>query len=138
MGTLLEDLCTFIIISRWIYIRMRNVSKVVEKETLIFCSVILSWKSHNLWDTLEKYGRAWLATDGNIIWHMLFACWITKARIQAHTLRVCCTYGFSVARVITWMCFNVTFIHNLRVLFTLFLYVHNILFFCYVWQNRVE
>ena len=28
---------------------------------------------------MEKYGRAREATDGNIIWRMRVACWITKA-----------------------------------------------------------
>jgi len=27
---------------------------------------------------VEKYGRDRLATDGNIIWGMHFACWINK------------------------------------------------------------
>ena len=27
---------------------------------------------------MEKYGRAGLATDDNIIWRMRFACWIPK------------------------------------------------------------
>jgi len=40
-------------------IGMRNVSKVVEKETLILCAVTFLWKSCYLWGTLEKYGRAW-------------------------------------------------------------------------------
>ena len=28
---------------------------------------------------MEKYGRHRQATDGNIIWRMRIACWITKA-----------------------------------------------------------
>jgi hypothetical protein len=28
---------------------------------------------------VEKYGTAGKATDGNIIWPMRFACWITNA-----------------------------------------------------------
>jgi hypothetical protein len=30
-------------------------------------------------DNVEKYGKGRQATDGNIIWHMRIACWITKA-----------------------------------------------------------
>jgi hypothetical protein len=37
------------------------------------------WKSRHLWDNVEKYGRDRQATDDNIIQHMHFACWITKA-----------------------------------------------------------
>jgi hypothetical protein len=28
---------------------------------------------------MEKYGRARYATDDNVILHMHFACWVTKA-----------------------------------------------------------
>ena len=35
-------------------------------------------KSCRLWDNVAKYGRAWQATDDNIIRHMRFACWVTK------------------------------------------------------------
>jgi hypothetical protein len=28
---------------------------------------------------MEEYGNAQQATDGNIMWHMRFACWVTKA-----------------------------------------------------------
>lgn len=33
---------------------------------------------------VERYGRARKVTDANIVWHMLFACWISKA-IGAHS-----------------------------------------------------
>jgi len=36
-------------------------------------------KMCHLWDNVEKYGRAIKATDDNIIWHMHFERWITKA-----------------------------------------------------------
>jgi hypothetical protein len=41
-----------------------------------------------------KYGRTKQATDDNIIRHMGFACWITRA---TDTLRVCCPYCFCTA-----------------------------------------
>jgi hypothetical protein len=80
-GTLHENLCTFMIISRWILLRMRNVpDKIVEKiKTHILCSKTFSRKSFHLWDNVEKYGRARQFTDDNIIRRMRFACWITKA-----------------------------------------------------------
>jgi hypothetical protein len=88
MGTLHEDLCTFVMICRWILLRMRNVSdKIVEEiKTHILCPIIFFLqKSCRLWDNVEKYGRARQATDGNIIRRMRFACRIYKA---AGTLRI--------------------------------------------------
>ena len=63
------DLCTFMIISRWI-LRVRNVSgkNVVEKtKAQIMCSVTSLRKSCRLLYNVEKYYRAGQATDGDII-----------------------------------------------------------------------
>jgi hypothetical protein len=38
------------------------------------------FKSFSLWDGMDKQGAAGQATDDNIIWHMHFASWITKAK----------------------------------------------------------
>jgi hypothetical protein len=55
-------------------------TKVVQKiKTHILRSITFSRKSCRLRDNVEKYGTARLATDGNIIRRMRFACWITKA-----------------------------------------------------------
>jgi len=35
------------------------------------------------------------------IWRMHFACWLTKAKIHRHTLRIFNTHCFSVATVVT-------------------------------------
>jgi hypothetical protein len=69
------------IVSRWIVLRMRNVSdKVVEKIKIrILCSITFFRKSYRLCDNVEKYCRARKDTDGNIIRRMRFAWWITKA-----------------------------------------------------------
>jgi hypothetical protein len=50
MGTLNEDLCTFIIISPWMFFGMRNIShKIVEKiKTRILCSKFVFLKSYRL------------------------------------------------------------------------------------------
>jgi hypothetical protein len=55
-GTLHEDVFTFMTMSRWLLLRMRNVSnKVVEKiKTHILCSVTFFRKSCRLWDNVEK------------------------------------------------------------------------------------
>jgi hypothetical protein len=53
---------------------------VVEKiKTHILCSITFFQKLCRLGDNVEKYGRVRQAIDDNIIWHMLFVCWITKA-----------------------------------------------------------
>jgi hypothetical protein len=73
--------CTFMIASRPIRFRMRNIStKVVEEiKTHILYSTTSFRKSCRLSDNVEKYGRAGQATDANIIRRMRCACWITKA-----------------------------------------------------------
>jgi hypothetical protein len=55
-------------------------AKLVEKiKTRILCLITFFQKLCHLWNNAEKFGRARHATDDNIIWHMHFACWITKA-----------------------------------------------------------
>jgi len=61
-GTVHEDRCTLVIISRWILLRMRNVSDKSCRENQN-TQLFLFWKSCRLWDNLEKYGRAGQATD---------------------------------------------------------------------------
>ena len=78
-GTLHEDLYTFMIISRSILLRMRNVlDKLVEEiETHILYSKTFFQKWCHLWYNVKKYGTAGEASDDNITWRMRFACWIT-------------------------------------------------------------
>ena len=53
---------------------------VVEQiKTGVYVQFFLSRKSCHLWDNVEKYFRAWKATDDDIIGRMRIACWITKA-----------------------------------------------------------
>ena len=69
-GTLHEETHTFIITSRWIIFRMRNVSaKVAEKvKTYILCSVTFFsvGKSCLVWDDVKKYCRDGQTTDENM------------------------------------------------------------------------
>ena len=67
-GTLPGDLCTFMIISRWILRRMRNVAyRIIEKiKTHILCSISFFRKPCRLWDNVEKCGRPKRATDDNM------------------------------------------------------------------------
>ena len=66
-GTLYEDFCTFIILSRRILLRMRTFrTKFVKKiKTHISCSITFSRKSYRLWDNVENYGTVKQATDDN-------------------------------------------------------------------------
>jgi hypothetical protein len=80
-GTLHEDLCTFMLISRWILLR-RNISGKSCREnqnTHFMFNNCFFWKSCHLSDNVEKYDTAEQATDDNVNRHMHIACWITKA-----------------------------------------------------------
>jgi hypothetical protein len=98
-GTLLEDLYTSMIITRWIIFRFRNVlGKIIEKiKTHIFCSIIFSRKSYRLCDNVKIYSRDSHATYDNIIRHMRIACWINKAK--KHKLRICNIIPFAMLRL---------------------------------------
>jgi hypothetical protein len=80
MATLYKYQYTFMIISRLILLRMRNaVDKFVEKtKHNFYVQLSVFRKSQRLWDYVEIYGRDRQATDGNTIWCVRVACWITK------------------------------------------------------------
>ena len=71
-------------ISRWILLRMRNVSDKSCRENknthFVFKNFFFSRKSCRLWDSVEKHGRGRQATHDSIIRPSRFACWITKTR----------------------------------------------------------
>jgi len=78
-GPLHEDVCTFIVISRWIILRLRNFANkscTENKNTLFLFS---NFKLYSLWDNVQKYVRAGQTTDGSIIRRMRLARWINKA-----------------------------------------------------------
>ena len=84
MDTLHEDRFTFLIISRSVLVRMRNVSDKnfrVNQNThfmLIFFFFFLKINPF-FSDNVEKYCRTRHAPDDNIIPRMRTACWIPKA-----------------------------------------------------------
>jgi hypothetical protein len=113
--TTLRDICTFVIISRWILLRMRNVSDKSCRQKKKLFSVTVFRNSCRLWDNVEKYDTASDATDDNMIRCMRFACWITKATdTRSEYVILNC---FSTATVVTRTPLYVTFIHTLCVLF---------------------
>jgi hypothetical protein len=69
MGTLHEGVFTYMIISRWILLGMRNILvQLVEKtQAHVFMFSNLFQKSCRLWEKVEKYGGAREDTDDNII-----------------------------------------------------------------------
>jgi hypothetical protein len=77
MGTLHKDPCTFIVTSRPILCRMRDVSEQsVEKHKgkskhTYFCLAIF-FKSWLLWDNVEKYRKDVQSTYDTIIRHVRF------------------------------------------------------------------
>jgi hypothetical protein len=88
-GTLHDDICTVMITSRWILLRIRNVSdkSCRENENTHFLLNKFFWQSWRLWDNAEKYGRDRQAADDNIIRCRRFACWITRAP-STHTKNI--------------------------------------------------
>jgi len=69
-GTLREDLHKFMIMSRSVLLRMKNVSDKICKENqnshFMFSSFFFFRKSYRLWDNVEKYDTARQITDGNM------------------------------------------------------------------------
>ena len=59
MGTLLEDLCKYMIISCWTLLRIINFSNnsCRENQNFLF-SVSYFWKSSLLWGNVDKYCTA--------------------------------------------------------------------------------
>ena len=102
-----EDQWPFLIISRSVPLRMRNVSdKIVQKiKTHIFYSTTFSENRAIYEITWKNYGRAGQATDDNIIRCMSIACWITRAT-NKHS--ECVTHYFPVATVFSGIHHNVT------------------------------
>jgi hypothetical protein len=114
-GALHEAPCTFMIISRSILLRMRNISdKLVQKmKTHILYSVNFSGNCavcDIMWKNVVRTDRQ--ATNDNTTRRVQFACWITWS--QKHTLRVCNTYRFSTAIQVTRRRLHVTlYVHRL-------------------------
>jgi hypothetical protein len=84
--------------------------KFVNKIDTYFVPSDVSLKSCRLWDNVEKYDIPRKVTDNNTIWHMRFACRVTKtthARAQTHYLYLCLplrignTYCFPTAKTIS-------------------------------------
>ena len=101
-GTLHEDRCTFMIISRCILLRMRNVSdqSCRENQNKYFMFNNFFPQNRAVYEIMwGKCGRARQATDDNITWRMRLTCRIAKARIHAHIILN--SFCISTATVVT-------------------------------------
>jgi hypothetical protein len=103
-------------VPRLILLIMRNASyEVVQKiKTHVLCSITFFRKSCRLWDNVEKYGRTREVTGENITAHAL--CMLENQGYR-HVLRICNTYCFSTATILTRTRLKFTFIRTLPVLF---------------------
>jgi hypothetical protein len=108
-GTLHEDLRTFMIISRWILPRMRNLSGKSCRENKITFFFFLR-KSYWLWFNVEKI---WLSQpDDRWRYKTAHAHSMLDNQGYRHTFRICNTYCNKVTRTRL----NVTFVRKLPVL----------------------
>jgi len=105
MGTLHEDLCTFMIISCWIILRIRNVSdkSFRQNQNTRFMFNNFFRKSSYLWDNVENIVE--LEKPQITVWCTCISHWYL--RLQTHTFKVCNTYFFSTATKVAQTCFNV-------------------------------
>ena len=80
-GTVHEDQCKFVIISRSVLLRIKMFqTNIAEKiKTQFYIQYFFCRKSWPLWYNVEKYRTARQATDDSTILLMLVVCWITKA-----------------------------------------------------------
>jgi len=109
--TLHAHLFTFMKVSPWILLRMRNVSEknCAQNDNAFFFFMFRSFSLKIL--PFMIYGTAGKATDDNIIRSMRFACCVTMAtntHTHTHTRRICNTYSYSMNKRVTRTCPNVT------------------------------
>jgi hypothetical protein len=80
--TRMTYLCTFMILSRWIILRMKYVSdesfRGNQSTHFVFNNFPPSRIIVPLWDNVVKYGRVIQATYGNVTRRTRIACWINK------------------------------------------------------------
>jgi len=101
MGTLHEDLCTFLIISHSVLLRMRNVSdkSLRENQNTHFMFSNFFQTSYSFWDNMENIVEP--ERPHMTVWCMCISCWIPK--VQTHILIICNTYCLSTATIVAGM-----------------------------------
>ena len=76
---------TFMVISRWIILRIFHTKAVEKTKTHILCSINVFQKKRRLWDNVDKYVRDGEGTDDNVIWRKGIA---SRIRLQTHTQNI--------------------------------------------------
>jgi len=120
MGTLHEDMRTFVTISRWILLRIKNVSDKSCRENqnthFAFSNFFFFCKSCHVWDNVEKYGSAREATGDSVCtlhagWLRLQNLTICKLLLLFHSNNgyakvsqwyVLCTWPVLFLNIFTW------------------------------------
>jgi len=79
IGILHEYLCTFMMVPQWILLRVINVSNIICKENQKTHFMFINFSKNyavyeTMWKNMVEPNRPQMT-----IWHMCFACWITKA-----------------------------------------------------------
>ena len=114
MGTLLEHVFTFMKISRWITLKVRNVSdKLCRDNRNTFDDQIFFSESLAVYEIMRKKcgGARQVAVYNNYstIRCIRFASWITKdTRVHMHTHRICNTKCFFTATIVSRTRLSVT------------------------------
>jgi hypothetical protein len=114
MNAFPEDLCTFMIVSHLVLPKMGNVSGENCRENwnvrFVYNNFSFFRISYRLWDNVEKYGIAGQATDDD----MAHAHCMLDNQGYRHKLRICNTYWFYTATMVTGTHFSVTlYVHCL-------------------------
>jgi len=118
-GTLHEDLFTFLILSRSVLLRRKNISEkkfVLKIKTHFFGFDFVFRKSCGLYDNVGKYCRTTETPDDNIA----HAHCMLYTKGYKHTLTICNNYCFSTAKIFAQTRLSVTvYVHCLSCLFVL-------------------
>ena len=106
-GTLHEDQCTFLVVSRSVLLRMRNVSGKSCRQNqnthfilnnFFFLENLAVYEI--MWKNIySRRGHIWQC--GACVLHAGYLRLYTHAHTHTHTLRICNTYFFSTAKVVT-------------------------------------
>jgi hypothetical protein len=105
------------------------------QNTHVVFNKFLSWYLWHLWDNVEKYRWTGQATGGNIIWHMRFACWITKATdTYTHTHTQNMWYSLLLhATMVSQKRLNIAFIRSLpNLLYYSFIFLSDVIRIIYL------
>jgi len=123
-GILRKDLCAFVILPRWILLRMRTVSnnRCIENQNTHFVISNCFTNSCRLRNNLENSGKT--NRPQMAVWCMPLSH-AGYLRLQTHTLRISDNYCFSIVKMVAGNLLNMTLYAHwlcgylLRVLFLL-------------------